>query len=62
MVEYLRNVLFWPTLQTEKELEQIIARIHFVMYLASFKVKCVFINDAISLDFCSQIFPLIFLY
>ena len=62
MVEHFRNsyCFFWSPLQCEKELEQIIARRPFVMHKGTFRVERIFINDAISLDFRAQKFPLIF--
>ena len=56
------TVLFWSALQCEKEVEQIIARTHLVMYLGTFRVERIFFNDAISSYFRAQKFPLIFLY
>ena len=38
------------------------ARMHFVKLKGTFRVECIFINDAISLDFRAQSFPLIFPY
>ena len=43
-------------------MEQIIARTPFVMHLGIYRVEHIFINDAISLDFRAQNFPLIFPY
>ena len=43
-------------------MEQIIARTHLVMHYGTFRVERGFINDAVSLDFRSQKFPLIFPY
>ena len=61
MVEHVRSsycfLLIWSPLQCEKELEQIIARTPFVMYLGTFRVERIFINDAIFLDFRAQKFP-----
>ena len=41
-------------------MEQIIATTPFVMHKGTFKVERIFINDAVSLDFCAQKFRLIF--
>ena len=65
MVEHLKKiatVFFWSPLHCEKELEQIIARTPSVMHQGKFRVERIFINDAISLDFRAQNFPLIFPY
>ena len=56
----IATVFFWSPLQCEKELEQIIARTPFVMHKGTFRVERIFINDAFSLDFRAQNFPLIF--
>ena len=52
----IETVYFWSTFQFEKELEQIIARMPFVMYLGIFRVEHIFVNDGISLDFRTQNF------
>ena len=64
MVEHLRiaTVFFWSPLQCEKELEQIIARTHFIMYKGTFRMDRIFIDDAIFLDFRAQKLSLIFPY
>ena len=58
----IATVFFWSPLQCEKDLEQIIARTPFVMHLGTFAVEDILTNDAISLDFCAQKFPLNFTY
>ena len=56
IVEHLKTttVFLRSTLQCEKELEQIIARTHFVMHQGTFRVEGILINDVISLDFCAK--------
>ena len=49
-------------MQCEKELEEIIARTPFVKHSGIFRVERIFMNNAISLDFRAQKFPLIFPY
>ena len=58
----IATVFFWSPLKYETELEQIIARTPFVMHYGTFRFERVFINDASSLDFRAQKFPLIFPY
>ena len=55
-------VFFRSPLQCEKELEQIIAMTPFVMHKGTFRAERIFNNDAMSLDFRAQNFPLIFPY
>ena len=47
---------FSSTLQIEKELEQLIVKTR------TLRVKRIFMNDAISLDFCAQNFSFISLF
>ena len=53
----MATVFFWSPLQCEKDLEQIIARTHFVMHKGTSRVERIFINDAIAVDFRAQKIP-----